>query len=134
MTTATTATALQVKTLMPSLTVNNLQESIRFFEALGFGITDRWEDNGTLVGVMMRAGNQELGIGQDDWKKGRDRQKGAGIRMYISTTQDIDQLAARARDAGVRLASEPRDTEWGTRAFDVTEPSGFNITITSHRE
>jgi hypothetical protein len=27
--------------------------------------------------------------------------------------------------------AEPHDTEWGSRAFEVAEPSGFKITISS---
>jgi predicted enzyme related to lactoylglutathione lyase len=57
--------------------------------------------------------------------------KGVGMRLFISTTQDIDQLAARAKEAGITLDSEPHDTEWG-RAFEVTEPSGFKLTIMPH--
>ena len=37
----TTESALQVKELMPSLTVNDLQKSITFFEGLGFAIDER---------------------------------------------------------------------------------------------
>jgi uncharacterized glyoxalase superfamily protein PhnB len=128
----TTETALQVKALSPSFTVNDLQQSIRFFEGLGFAVDERWEDKGTLLGVMMRAGEARIGLSQDDWKKGRDRQKGAGMRLFISTTQDVDQLAARAKAAGVTLDAEPHDTEWGSRVFDATEPSGFKVTISSH--
>ena len=128
---ATTQNAVQISAFVPTLTVDDLQKSIAFYEALGFTIDERWEDGGVLHGVSMRAGDTQLGLNQDDWKKGRDRQKGAGLRFYISTTQDIDKIAARARQAGVTLDSEPRDTEWGSRAFDVTEPSGFKLTITS---
>ena len=134
MATTTTASELRVKTITPTLTVDDIQESIRFFERLGFGVGERWEDQGTLVGVMMQGGDLEIGLSQDDWKKGRDRQKGVGLRLHLTTTQNIDQIAERARKAGVRLDTEPRDTEWGTRAFDVTEPSGFKITISSHKE
>jgi uncharacterized glyoxalase superfamily protein PhnB len=127
----TTETPLQVKTIMPSITVDDLQKSIAFFEGLGFAVDERWEDGGVLHGVTLRAGELQLGLNQDDWKKGRDRQKGVGLRFYVSTTQNIDQIAARAKKAGVNLESEPHDTEWGSRAFDVTEPSGFKLTITS---
>jgi uncharacterized glyoxalase superfamily protein PhnB len=127
----TTETLLQVKALMPSLTVDDLQKSIAFFEGLGFAVDERWEDGGVLHGVTLRAGELQLGLNQDDWKKGRDRQKGVGLRFYMSTTQNIDQLAARAKKAGVALDSEPHDTEWGSRAFEVTEPSGFKVTISS---
>ena len=127
----TTETPLRVKTLMPSLTVDDLQKSIAFFEGLGFAVDERWENGGVLLGATLRAGDTELGLNQDDWKKGRDRQKGVGLRLYMNTTQDIDQVAARAKKAGVALDSEPHDTEWGSRAFDVTEPSGFKLTISS---
>jgi uncharacterized glyoxalase superfamily protein PhnB len=127
----TTETPLQVKQLMPSLTVDNLQETLTFFEQLGFQIDERWEDGGVLLGATLRAGDVSIGLSQDDWEKGRDRQKGVGLRFYLSTPQDIDQIAARAKKAGISLDLEPHDTEWGSRAFDVTEPSGFKLTISS---
>jgi len=129
--TTTAETTLQAKILSPGLTVNDLQQSIRFFEGLGFGVEERWEENGTLLGVMMRAGEARIYLNQDDWKKGRDRQKGVGMRLFIGTSQNIDQIASRARAAGVTLDSEPQDTPWGSRAFEVTEPTGFKLTISS---
>lgn len=124
-------TRLQAKTVSPSLTVNNLQQSVAFFEGLGFGVEERWEENGVLLGVMLRAGEARIGLSQDDGKKGRDRQKGVGMRILIGTVQNIDQLAADAKKAGVVLDAEPHDTPWGSRAFEVTEPSGFKLTIAS---
>ena len=129
---AITQEALQVSSIVPSLTVDDLQTSIKFYEALGFTVGERWEENGTLVGVMMRAGKTQIGLSQDDWKKGRDRHKGIGVRMSISTTPgDVDEIAKRARNAGIPLRSEPQDTEWKGRAFVVSDPSGFLLTISS---
>jgi uncharacterized glyoxalase superfamily protein PhnB len=127
----TLETALQAKTMMPTLTVDDIQKSITFFEGLGFGVEQRWEENGVLGGVMLRAGTVQLGLSQDDWKKGRDRKKGIGMRIYLETTQDIDALAARAKKAGIKLDTDAHDTGEGTRAFDATEPSGFLVTISS---
>ena len=124
-------TPLRAKTIMTSLTVNDLPASISFFEGLGFVVEDRWEEKGQLQGVMLRAGEAQIGLSQDDWKKGRDRQKGVGVRIGIETTQIIDDVATRARQAGVVLKTEPQDMPWGTRAFDVTEPSGYLLTISS---
>lgn len=118
---------------MPTITVDDLQASIRFFEGLGFGVGDRWEHEGKLLGVSMKAGDIEVGLSQDDGKKG-PRQKGLGLRFYISTTENIDELAARAKKNGVALDKDAHDTEWGARAFDVTEPSGFKLTIASHQD
>ena len=105
----TTESALQVKELSPSLTVNDVPKSVTFFEALGFAVEERWEDNGVLHGVMLRAGEARIGLAQDDWKQGRERKKGVGIRLYLNTSQNIDQLAERATKAGITLDSQPHD-------------------------
>ena len=128
---ATTQEALQLTTIVPSLTVDDLQKSLTFYEALGFTVSERWEDNGTLQGVMLRAGKTEFGLSQDDWKKGRDRKKGVGMRLFLATSQNVDEVAARAKSAGIVLVSEPHDTEWKTRAFEVVDPSGFLLTLGS---
>ena len=122
---------LHGKGVMPSLTVNNLQQSLDFFDGLGFEVEDKWEVDGKLLGAMLKAGDARLGLSQDDGKKGMNRVKGVGVRIYIEAADDIDQVAARAKKAGITLAKEPHDTDWGTRAFEVTEPSGFLLTIAS---
>jgi uncharacterized glyoxalase superfamily protein PhnB len=128
---ATAQDALQISAIIPSLTVDDLQQSMTFYEALGFTVEERWEDHGTLLGVMLRAGKSQIGLNQDDWKKGHDRQKGIGFRLFMSTTQNVDEIAMRARNAGLTLKSEPHDTEWKTRAFEIVDPSGFVWTVGS---
>jgi predicted lactoylglutathione lyase len=127
---ATTQEAVQISAIVPTLTVDDLQKSVAFYEALGFAIDERWEDNGTLLGVMMRTGKTQIGLNQDDWKKGRDRQKGIGVRLSISTTpRNVDEIARRAKSAGFALKSEPHDTEYNSRAFEVIDPSGYMLTV-----
>ena len=130
---ATTQEATQISAIVPTLTVDDLQKSITFYEALGFAIEERWEEKGTLLGVMLRAGKTQIGLNQDDWKKGRDRTKGIGVRLSLSTTVPghVDEIAKRARNAGITLKSDPHDTEWKSRAFEVIDPSGFLLTIFS---
>jgi uncharacterized glyoxalase superfamily protein PhnB len=124
-----TQTTLNGISVMPNFTVDDLPKSLEFFTGLGFEVEERWEEDGTLLGVMLKAGSARLGLSQDDGKKGRNRVKGVGMRIYIEAAGDIDQVAARAKAAGVALVKEPHDTEWGSRAFEVTEPSGFLLTI-----
>ena len=126
--------SLHGKGVMPSLTVNNLQQSLDFFSGLGFEVEDRWEENGKMLGAMLKAGDARLGLSQDDGKKGLNRQKGVGMRIYIEAADDIDLVAARAKASGIALTREPHDTDWGSRAFEVTEPSGFLLTIGSPAE
>ena len=57
---ATTQEAVQISAIVPTLTVDDLQKSITFYEALGFAIDDRWEEKGTLLGVMLLARLSEV--------------------------------------------------------------------------
>jgi uncharacterized glyoxalase superfamily protein PhnB len=126
-----TQEAVQISAIIPTITVDDLQKSIAFYEVLGFTVDERWEDKGMLLGVMLRAGNSQIGLNQDDWQKGRDRKKGIGVRLSLSTPQNVDEIAKRAKSAGIPLKSEPHDTEWKSRAFEVVDPSGFLLTIFS---
>src|SRR4029453_9513658 len=119
---ATTQEAVQIGAIVPTLTVDDLQKSITFYEALGFATDERWEENGTLLGVMLRAGKTQIGLNQDDWKKGRDRKKGNGGLFSLSTPGSVHEIAKRAKNAGITLASDPRDTEWKSRAFEISDP------------
>jgi predicted lactoylglutathione lyase len=128
-----TESALQAKTTVASITCNDLNKSLQFYEGLGFAVEERWEEEGKLRGAMLRAGNARLGLDQDDWKKGRDRVKGVGLRLWFATDQDIDNLARRAKNNGVKLTREPYN-EWGMHGFDVTDPDGFLISISTEPE
>lgn len=116
----------------PSFTVNDIESSLAWYrDVLGFTIGERWEDGGKLVGAEVAAGEVTFMLGQDDWKKGRDRVKGEGFRIYCTTTQDVDGLAEGIKARGGTLLREPTDMPWGTRAFAVEDPDGFKITIGS---
>jgi lactoylglutathione lyase len=131
-----TPESLRLRAFQPSLTVGDLEKSIRFYsDVLGFTVSDRWTgDGGVLRGVMLKAGACELGLAQDDWAKGRDRQKGAGFRLWCTTVQDIDALAQRIKSAGARLTEGPVDQSWGGRSLSIDDPDGFHLTIYSERQ
>ena len=122
--------SLRLRALEPSLTVNDIERSVRFYtEVLGFYLSERWTENGTLLGVNLKAGVCELGLSQDDWAKGRDRKKGVGMRIWCKTAQDIDQMAARIKAAGWQLVEEPIDQSWGVRSLSIEDPDGYHLTI-----
>ena len=121
---------LRLRSLEPSLTVDDLERSLHFYtDVLGFIVADRWTEGGVLRGAMLRAGVCDLALSQDDWAKGRDRKKGEGLRVSCQTAQDIDTLAARIKAGGGRLTEEPTDHPWGTRSLSVDDPDGFHLTI-----
>lgn len=125
-----TQETLKATSIAPSFTVNDLDKSLSFYtDGLGFGIEEEYEMDGQVQGAMLKAGTGRLGISQDDFAKGRDRVKGVGMRLWISTKQDVTELAERARAAGIELDQGPEQLEWGGMAFTVTDPDGFKLTI-----
>ena len=122
---------LRLRAVEPAFTVNDLARSIDFYtNGLGFVVTQEFKGpDGRVRGVMLKAGTCQIAVAQDDWAKGRDRVKGAGVRVWCTTVQDIDALAARIKSAGHALVEEPKDQPWGGRTFDLDDPDGYHITI-----
>lgn len=125
---------LKARGIFPSLTVNDIAVSKRFYvDGLGFAVKDEWKDDkGKVLGYMLNAGSAAsgLGIGQDDFAKGRDRVKGIGVRFWIETDQDLEAIAKSVKAAGFKLDSEPAKLEWGKMAFSVSDPDGYKVTVT----
>ncbi|SRR6266849_5999875 len=116
----------------PSFTVNDIERSVAWYrDVLGFAVKERWEEAGKFLGAEVKAGDVSFMLGQDDWKKGRNRLKGEGVRIYCTTGQDVDRLAEQIKARGGALAQEPIDQPWGTREFAVEDPDGFKISIAS---
>jgi predicted enzyme related to lactoylglutathione lyase len=122
--------SLRLRAVAPSLTVNDLDRSLTFYrDVMGFVVKDRWENDGKVIGVEMLAGSVSFYLNQDDWKKGRDRVKGEGFRLFATTAQDVDAMAAQVKTRGGHVIEEPHDVPWGGRSFGVADPDGYKITI-----
>ncbi len=124
--------ALHCQDSMLSLTCSDIQKSIKFYtDGLGFEIVHKMEDGGKIQFVALKAGGAQIGLGQDDFAKGKDRTKGVGVRVWLNTTQDITALAGRATAAGLKLDEGPAPLPWGPMAFAVTDPDGFKLTVST---
>src|SRR6058998_4463178 len=98
---------LRLRNLTPSFTATDLQRSMAFYrDVLGFVIGDEWRENGELSGCEIHAGAITFMLNQDDFAKGRDRQKGVGSRLYCDTAQDLDRVAADIKARGSVLDQE----------------------------
>ncbi len=126
---------LESRGISPSITASDLQRSMRFYvDGLGFSIADKHEADGQLRFVMLKAGHGELSLGQDDFAKGKNRTKGVGQRLWITTSQDLKPLAAQVKQAGFALDSEVAALPWGPLGFAITDPDGFALTIANPRD
>jgi catechol 2,3-dioxygenase-like lactoylglutathione lyase family enzyme len=120
---------LRLQSMMPTFTVNDIQLSLRWYrDGLGFFVAERWQEGDQLQGVMLKAGACEFGLSQDDFARGQDRAKGVGFRLWCTTLQDVDAIAARLREFGGTILEGPGN-QWDSYSFTAQDPDGFKITI-----
>ncbi len=123
------AGSLKLDSMSLSLTANDLAKSLVFYcDTLGFALIQKWEMDGVVRGAELAAGGASVMLGQDDWKKGRTRKKGLGLRFYLMTNQNVEVLAAKLKARGLVLEEEPMTSAWGTH-FSFADPDGFKFTI-----
>jgi uncharacterized glyoxalase superfamily protein PhnB len=122
----------RARALMASLTVKDIQKSMAWYrDVMGFYIGEKYEREGKLMAVNLKAGSVEILITQDDGAKGMNRTKGEGFSLQFTTAQNVDAVAQRVKEMGGTLESEPKDMPWGARMFRVTDPDGFKLVISS---
>jgi uncharacterized glyoxalase superfamily protein PhnB len=124
---------LRFRSVSPGLTVADLQKSLAWYrDVAAFHVGELWKGpDGGVRGAEVMAGAARFFLGQDDWAKGRDRKKGEGVRLHLTTAHNVDEIAKGIKQRGGKLDSEPEDMPWGTRAFSLTDPDGFKLTIST---
>lgn len=121
-------------TLQASLTATDLDASIAWYrDVLGFTLAREFARDGVRFAARMTAGDVALLLTRDDGAKGANRTKGEGISLQLTTRQNIDEVAARAKANGATLDTEPMDG-MGVRVFRLRDPDGFRLVISSERK
>jgi lactoylglutathione lyase len=103
----------------PIFQTNDLERAVAFYtERLGFVEQYRFEEF-----VVLDLGEFSLGLSEvsDVSPAGR-----AALWLY---TDDVDAEVEALREAGVEVAREPKDQEWGERMASVLDPDGNEIFI-----
>lgn len=126
-------TGFVAQKLGASLTVASLQQSVAWYrDVIGFAVAREYSPRGTLVAVALSAGPVEILLTQDNGAQGEQRAKGQGFSLQLTTTQDIDELAAGIVARGGVLEDPPFDAG-GARAFRLRDPDGFKLVFSSPR-
>lgn len=115
--------------LTVGLTASDAAASVQWYcDVLGFTVRERWERDGQFSGASVTFGHVTINIGQDDWQKGRDRVKGQGTRLYITTGPGIERYAADVQARGGVL-DQPLSEGWGYTLFAISDPDTFKLTF-----
>ena len=129
----TSTPAFNATTLGCSLTCNDIDASVRWYQqVLGFEVQP-FERDGKLVGAIISAGDIRIVLNQEDGKLGWDRKKGQGfyLQINVASAADVDAAAARIKAAGGKLISEPADRPWGARMFQFNDLDGFKLGVST---
>jgi uncharacterized glyoxalase superfamily protein PhnB len=117
-----------------SLTVKDVRKSLAWYrDIFGFSVDQEYERDGKLAGVALRAGAVRILLNQDDGAKGWERVKGEGFSLQFTTKLRVDDVAQRIRDNGGTLGMEPADMPWGARIFQLLDPDGYKLIVSSER-
>jgi catechol 2,3-dioxygenase-like lactoylglutathione lyase family enzyme len=123
--------SFRARTLTASLAVKDLQKSLTWYrDKVGFVVDQKFERNGKLRAVSLKAGDMRILITQDDGGTGWDKVKGAGFTLHFTTAQDIEGLAQAIKQRGGTAQVESSDAA-GERVLRLRDPDGFKLEISS---
>jgi uncharacterized glyoxalase superfamily protein PhnB len=115
-----------------NLSVSDLMESSKWYqEALGFRhIFTIPGPGGAPALVHLRwIKYADVLLRRDTGAESATR-KGAGVTLNFNVFEgSVDDIAARARQAGAKIISEPKNQPWNVRDFSVADPDGFVLTF-----
>ena len=112
------------ETLTPMIHVPDVAETVRWYEAAGFTVTGRHEEDGRATWARVALGDAGVmfnidGRPSDAWRREAD--------LYIATDR-LDDLWARMKDAA-EVVEPPHETEYGMREFIVRDLNRFWLTF-----
>jgi uncharacterized glyoxalase superfamily protein PhnB len=124
---------LRLRTVTPALTVSDLEASISWYcDTVGFVVVQKWEEDGKIAGAVIEAGRVRLFLVQN--VEARNAPGLPMLQFYGASAQDIDSLATAIAARGGILDKPPADQPWGARSFDILDPDGVRLTISSVEE
>lgn len=118
--------------LVPSIMVNDVKGTLKWFEKLGFTVPVQMDTpDGTIVhaevmygpDVRIMLGPAGLGGGQPG---------STGMSLYITLKESVDAYHNKVKAAGVTIADPLTDQFWGDRTFLVQHPDGYQIMFAQH--
>ena len=117
----------------PILSVMDIDASVTFYTGtLGFERTFVMTDaNGkpNFVGVRLGGANIMIGPAEGFVEAADLPKRGTGIQLHIEvpTNMQIDDLYAKAQNAGANITQAVADREWGERVFTLNDPDGYDL-------
>jgi len=108
--------------------VDDLDRTAEFYQKLGLEINQQTDDRVIIYINWYRI--DFVKAGQADYDQFRSeaasKGKGAGVFFYFSV-DDVDGAFAEIKSQGLKPATEPQPTDWGTYEFVLLDPDGYKL-------
>ena len=115
--------------MFPALAVKDIEASTAWYrDVLGFTVVFTMPGPGGASLVHLRwAKYADLMLRSGPTPEGP---LGVGVVLNFAVAENLDAIAAKARDHGVRFVSAPADRPWNARDFTIADPDGYSLTFT----
>ncbi|WP_435200866.1 VOC family protein [Janibacter sp. GS2] len=108
----------------------DIDRAVAFYAALGFELVGRKEGPPRYASV--RRDEVRIGMVQSPRHPSEQRAVPIGTEIVIAV-DDVRAERDRVVAAGVELAEDLRDREWGLTDFRVHDPDGYYLRVTDRR-
>ena len=127
-------TQIMIQQLTPNLPVDSIEPSAEFFSKVGFQVTVRVPEEGTMGFAILVNGSQQVMYQTRESLKEDDAAlatAGSPVLLYV-TVSDLDAVAKKL--AGYDQVMEERTTFYGAREITYREPGGHLVTFAQFPE
>lgn len=109
---------------------SDVDRSVTFYESLGFEVRGR--NAGPPAYASVRLGDVRIGLCEAEPVEPTARALPVGTEIVIEVA-DVARKRDEVGRAGVTLAEDLTEREWGLTDFRVTDPDGYYLRFTSVR-
>jgi catechol 2,3-dioxygenase-like lactoylglutathione lyase family enzyme len=132
---------VQVTAVTPILNVSSIEESIAWFEALGWRAGFRWpadvEEEAGFAGlrwgehpeVFVCRGALGAGGGPSPRFQGDDHTGGNWMSWWLGSAAEVDEAHELALRLGYEVTYPPTDEPWNVREFYLRHPDGHTFRV-----
>ncbi len=103
------------------LEVNNLEESLAFYQQVGFDIDSQEPDAEPPIASVRSEALRITLVQQIETMLKRGR----GVHFVIGVT-DVGEFQRQLQSAGIKVGN-PRDDGWGGRFISLQDPDGYRL-------
>ena len=117
--------------VVPLLWVENMEQAIRFYEEIGFKITESWKSNNQIQWCRVEFYDAALMLQEivDSDTQEKPTSENNGIQLYF-ITDDVDALYTQILANGLKV-SVPKIEFYGMKQIFLTDPDGRTLCFES---